>query len=34
MMYSVASDNSSHVISTLQCDNTVAPTIVGAGKST
>ena len=34
MMYSVASDNSSHVTSTLQCDNTVALTLVGAGKST
>ena len=34
MMYSVASDNSSHVTSTLQCDNTVALTLVGAGKPT
>ena len=34
MMYSVASDNSSHVTSTLQCDNTVALTLVAAGKST
>ena len=34
MMYSVASDNSSHVTSALQCDNTVALTLVGAGKPT
>ena len=32
MMYSVASDNGSHVTSTLDCDIAVARTLLGAGK--
>ena len=34
MMYSVASDNSSHVTSTVECDNALALTLFGAGKPT